>query len=79
MEFLSSYDFEISYTPGKGNVVEDALSRKKASLSPMFVEWKSLDFLSTFDFRPPTDITPGLLASLEIRPALMDQIGLRQG
>ena len=29
MEFLASYDFEISYTPSKGNVVADALSRQK--------------------------------------------------
>ena len=27
MEFLASYDFEIAYTLGRGNVVADALSR----------------------------------------------------
>ena len=32
MELLASYDFEIAYTPGKGNVVADALSRKRLSL-----------------------------------------------
>ena len=29
MESLASYDFEIAYTPDRGNVVADALSRKK--------------------------------------------------
>ena len=29
MGFLPSYEFEIAYTHGKGNVVADALSRKK--------------------------------------------------
>ena len=28
VEFLQSFDFTLSYTPGKGNVVADALSRK---------------------------------------------------
>merc|ERR1711890_127150 len=50
MEFLASYDFEIAYTPGKGNVVADALSRKRLSLSPLFVEMKRLEFLAIFDF-----------------------------
>ena len=72
------YDFEIAYTPGKGNVVADALSRKKATLSPLFVEWRSLEFISTFDFKRSTNITSGLLVTLEVRPTLMDQIGSRQ-
>ena len=38
MEFLASYDFEIAFTPSKGNVVADALIRKRLSLSPLFVE-----------------------------------------
>ena len=64
MEFLASYDFEIAYTPDKGNVVADALSRKRLTLSPLFVERRILEFVSTFDFRPSIDFVPGLLASL---------------
>ena len=58
MEFLGSYDFEIAYTPGKGNIVADALRRKKLTLSPLFIEWKSLEYISTFDFRPSSDLAP---------------------
>ena len=78
MEFLSSYDFEIAYTPGKGNVAADALSRKRLSLSPLFVERQSLEFISTFDFRPFIDFVPGLLASLEVRPMIFGWIGEAQ-
>ena len=78
MEFLASYDFEISYTPGKGNVVADALSRKKLTLSPLFVERQSLEFIASFDFRPSSDFVPGLLASLEVCPTLVDSIGIAQ-
>ena len=38
LEFLASYDFDIAYTPGKGNAVADALSRRHASLGAMFLE-----------------------------------------
>ena len=78
MEFLASYDFEIAYTPGKGNVVADALSRKRLSLSPLFVERRSLEFISTFDFTPSTDFVPGLLAFLEVIPTLLGRIGEAQ-
>ena len=78
MGFLASYESEIAYTPGKGNVVADALSRKRLSLSPLFVERQSLEFISMFDFRPSIDFVPGLLASLEVRPTLLGWIGEAQ-
>ena len=78
MEFLASYEFGIAYTPGKGNVVADALSRKRLSLSPLCVEWRSLEFISMFDFRPSIDYVPGLLASLEVRPTLLGRISEAQ-
>ena len=78
MEFLASYDFEISYTLGKGNVVADVLSRKKLTLSPLFVERQNLEYIASFNFRPSSDFVPGLLASLEVRPTLLDSIGAAQ-
>jgi len=78
MEFLASYDFEIAYTPGKGNVVADALSRKRLTLSPLFVERKSLEFIATFDFTPAVESLTATFASLELRPKLLDQVGTSQ-
>ena len=61
--------------PSKGNVVADALSRKKLTLNPLFVERQSLEYIANFDFRPSIDHVTGLLASLEVRPTLLDSIG----
>ena len=80
MEFLASYDFEIAYTPGKVNVVPDTLSRQRMALSPLFLERKSLEFISAFDFRPSIEVLPDLFASLEMRPTLVEKIwALQQG
>ena len=56
----------------------DALSRQRMTLSPLFVERKSLEFITTFDFRPSTELLPSLFASPKVRPTLMDRIGASQ-
>ena len=38
LEFLKDYDFELSYHPGKANVVADALSRKSLHMSALMVK-----------------------------------------
>ena len=43
---LKDYDFELSYHPGKANVVADALSRKSLHISALMV--RELDFLEQF-------------------------------
>ena len=78
LEFLASYDFGIAYTPGKGNAVADALSRRHAGLGAMFSEWKSLEYLAGFDFRPRCELEPEMLANLSIRPTLVERIGESQ-
>ncbi|GAU22611.1 hypothetical protein TSUD_234330 [Trifolium subterraneum] len=38
LEFLKDYDFELSYHPGKANVVADALSRKSLHMSSLMAQ-----------------------------------------
>ena len=75
---MASYDFDIAYTPGKGNAVADALSRRHASLGAMFLEWKQMEYIAGFDFRPKCELDPVMLASLAIRPTLIERIGSGQ-
>ena len=46
LEFLKDYNFELSYHPGKANVVADALSRKSLQMSALMV--RELDLLEQF-------------------------------
>ena len=79
IEFLSSYDFEIQYTPGKGNVVADALSRKHSVLASLMVrEWRDLESLVSFEIQQTRDSDTVCLASLSIQPSLLARIGEQQ-
>ena len=42
------------------------------------MERQSLEFIASFNFRPSSDFVPGLLATLEVRPNLLDSIGAAQ-
>jgi len=46
LEFLKDYDFQLSYHPGKANVVVDALSRKSLHMSALMV--KELELIEKF-------------------------------
>jgi len=46
LEFLRDYDFQLSYHPGKANVVADALSRKSLHMSALMV--KELELIEQF-------------------------------
>ncbi|MCI82143.1 hypothetical protein A2U01_0103417, partial [Trifolium medium] len=46
LEFLKDYDFELSYHPGKANVVADALSRKSLHMSSLMA--RELELIEEF-------------------------------
>jgi len=46
LEFLKDYYFQLSYHPGKANVVADALSRKSLHMSALMV--KELELIEQF-------------------------------
>ncbi|MCH82353.1 retrotransposon protein, partial [Trifolium medium] len=46
LKFLKDYDFELSYHPGKANVVADALSRKSLHMSTLMA--KELELIEEF-------------------------------
>lgn len=79
LESLASYNFDISYTPGKRNVVADALSRKKENLNAMITEMRYLEIIAEYNFRPMrVGIEPEMLASLSVRSTLLERIGASQ-
>ena len=78
LEFLASNNFDISYTPGKENVVAYALSRKKEELNLTIMEMKHLEILAEYNFRPTGGLEPEMLASLSVRPTLLERIGENQ-
>ena len=58
LEFLKDYDFQLSYHPGKGNVVADALRRKSLHMSALMV--KELELIKQFqDLSLVCGFTPG--------------------
>ena len=56
MEFVKDYDFELSYHPGKANVVADALSRRSYTASLCAArEWRLLEDVTDVVIKVPRD------------------------
>ena len=76
MELLKDYDCTIEYHPGKANVVANALSRKstknlyyvRAIRVPLLMELRSLGVELILD------ASGGILATLKVRPLLVERI-----
>ncbi|KAJ3679581.1 hypothetical protein LUZ60_017592 [Juncus effusus] len=76
LELMKDYDISIEYHPGKTNVVADALSRKRyATMSACIVyDRRILDDLRKMDIELELPGDEAVVASLVIRPSLLDEI-----
>ena len=70
---IKDYDLSVQYHPGKANVVADALSRKACSLNAMLKDRLPALYEELESFGLEL-VAPGFLASLEVKPTLMDDI-----
>src|SRR3954466_4784506 len=77
METVADFDLGISYTPGKANVMVDALSRKSYCNHLMLQQYQPL---LHEDFRKlnPEIVPYGFLSILVVKPNLEDQIKAAQ-
>ena len=75
LEFVKDYDFELSYHPGKVNVVADTSSRRNFVANLCAVrEWRLLDTVTDAVIRVPRDTERAAVASLSVLPKLYRQI-----
>ena len=75
LEFVKDYDFELSYHPGKANVVADALSIRSYTANLCAIrEWRLMDAVTDVVIRVPRDTERAAVASLFVIPKLYRQI-----
>ena len=76
MEYIQQFDFDMSYTPGKGNVVADALSRKSIAMVAQCAvqEWKMMEHLAEMRLQLRGHGKRGRLSVLVAVPGLIQQI-----
>jgi len=75
LEYLKDFDFQLSYHPGKADVVADALSRKSLHMSALMV--KELELIEQFrDLSLVSELTPeGVrLGMLKLTSNILEEI-----
>src|SRR3954466_11254543 len=77
IELIKDYDLGISYTPGKANVMDDALSRKSYCNNLMLQQYQPLLYEELRNLN--LEIVPyGFLSTLVVKPIFEDQIKAAQ-
>ncbi|XP_058068512.1 uncharacterized protein LOC131217591 [Magnolia sinica] len=77
MEMLKDFKFDVSYYPGKANLVEDALSRKRALefAAPLMVrEWDIVEFVRDFDMKLIIKEPYEVIAHIQVQPTINSKI-----
>lgn len=89
MEFLDRFDFDLSYHPGKANVVADGLSRyggrqaeyrslRNKEVLAMIREYRVLESLIGFDIQPAVDRCTGrdttIIGAMTVVPTLIGDV-----
>ena len=75
LEYLKDFDFQLSYHPGKANVVADSLSRKTLHMSALMV--KELELIEQFrDLSLVSELTPdgARLSMLKMTCNILEEI-----
>jgi uncharacterized Zn finger protein len=73
LELIKDYDLSLQYHPRKANVVADALNRK-GYVNGLTAGELPLDLCKQFKDLRLELVPEGYLASLEVKPMLMDKI-----
>ena len=73
VEMIQEYDPSIEYTPGKANVIADALSRK-AYCNSLLIKPYQPELCEAFMNLNLQVVPQGFLANLQIAPTLEDQV-----
>ena len=72
MELVKDYDYDISYHPGKANVVADVLSRKSSGSLTVLSQLEKI--LQEDFYRSGIELITGRLSTMMLESTLLERI-----